>query len=329
MARGDHVKVTRRGYTHHGIDLGDGTFIHLSGEPAGGKASAEVRIDPWEVFGKGGKFSVRRHVLHHDPDAVVARAMSKLGQREYGLRKNNCEHFAHWCVTGKSRSEQVETAASGAGVAGAAAAAAGAAAGTMAAAGSVAGVSGAGIMSGLATAGALVGGGVVAGLGILGAGPGLVSAAIMGHALKDDEDRPDDERKARAAGRLGTAAGLGAGTAGSIGAVSALGVSGLSATGITSGLAAVGGAVGGGMFAGTVIVAAAPAVATAAVGYGVYRVVRHVTKPKPPSALAPGTDPDDPEGGDRPETGGGGSPSLQPGPRPLPASPSSRPASAT
>lgn len=39
---------------------------------------------------------------------VVLRARSRLGEKEYGLFHNNCEHFALWCKTGISSSEQVK-----------------------------------------------------------------------------------------------------------------------------------------------------------------------------------------------------------------------------
>lgn len=41
-------------------------------------------------------------------DEVVSRARSRLGEREYHLSKNNCEHFAMWCKTEISSSEQVK-----------------------------------------------------------------------------------------------------------------------------------------------------------------------------------------------------------------------------
>ena len=34
--------------------------------------------------------------------------MSRLGEQRYNLLFNNCEHFAHWCKTGRHRSSQVE-----------------------------------------------------------------------------------------------------------------------------------------------------------------------------------------------------------------------------
>ena len=57
-----------------------------------------------------------------------------------------------------------------------------------------------------------------------------------------------------------------------IGAVATLGPAGLSAVGISTGLAAVGSAVGGGMVAGVALTAAAPFAAAAALGYGIYKL---------------------------------------------------------
>ena len=51
--------------------------------------------------------------------------------------------------------------------------------------------------------------------------------------------------------------------------------------GISSGLAAIGGLVGGGMVAGTVAVAAAPAVVAAAAGFGAYVASRKLRGIKP------------------------------------------------
>jgi hypothetical protein len=47
----------------------------------------------------------------HSPAEVVQRALDKLGEDEYSLFTNNCEHFCNWCVEGKKRSGQVRKAA--------------------------------------------------------------------------------------------------------------------------------------------------------------------------------------------------------------------------
>jgi len=110
MAKGDHIKVSRGLYWHHGIDLGDGTVAHSSGEPFR-ERDAVVKQSSLEDFCRGCD-----PTPVHPPDAygdevVVRRALSKLGCRDYHLLLNNCEHFATWCKTGRRRSRQVEGAA--------------------------------------------------------------------------------------------------------------------------------------------------------------------------------------------------------------------------
>ncbi|HEY8768376.1 MAG TPA: lecithin retinol acyltransferase family protein [Dehalococcoidia bacterium] len=272
---GDHIKFQRKGYTHHGIDLGDGTLIHYSGEPGKSKASAGIRRDKISKIAQGGPVSVRRYGnVPFTAAEIVARAESKLGIAGYNLAWNNCEHFATWCVTDRHSSRQANGAAAGAGVGTAAGAGGAAGLGVVAAAGEVAGLSASGITSGLAGAGSIVGGGAVAGLYVIGIAPGAASAAVMNFALRNDESLPDDERIARRAGRVASVVGGVGGSTAGVAAVTIMGTSGVSAVGISTGLATLGGVVGGGMAAGTAVVAAAPAVAAAAIGYGAYRAVR-------------------------------------------------------
>jgi hypothetical protein len=271
---GDHIRVSRGTYYHHGIYVGDLQVVHFTGA-ARRLQDATIRLDTLHAFAAGGSVQVVKYARCYNAESVVQLALSRLGENGYRVFANNCEHFARWCKTGEHRSAQAQTAAaSAAGVGGGAAAAAGAL-GLVSAGGAVAGLSGAGMMSGLASVGAAVGAGAAGGLGVLAAGPAVVATAAMRHALKDDPMLPEREREARRAGRAGTAVGAAAGTAASIAAVSAAGsVAGLSAAGITSGLAAIGGAVGGGMAAGVVLTVGAPAAICAAVGYGIYRFLK-------------------------------------------------------
>src|SRR5579862_6970037 len=140
-APGDHLRVHRGPYWHHGIYVGDGWIIHLSGL-FGGKDAAEVQWCRLEAFvGASGLDAVEVVPYGHaDPvDVVLARAQSQLGRVGYNLGQDNCEHFARWCKTGEFVSEQVETAkAVGVGVGGGAGATT-AALGIVAAGGAVAG----------------------------------------------------------------------------------------------------------------------------------------------------------------------------------------------
>lgn len=280
---GDHLKVVRVGYSHHGIYEGDGKVIHYSGEP-GSKQSAAVMQSPLEEFANGGTVEVVLYAESFPPNEVVTRARSRLGEARYHLLTNNCEHFARWCKTGDHASEQVHSATSSAGGATAGGAAVAAGMGVVTAGGAAAGVSGgAGIMTGLATAGSVVGSGAVAGIVVLAAAPVAVTTVAMQRVLKDDEKLPSAERDARKAGRYATVAGGTLGMGGSVVAVSVAGTAGLSSVGITTGLATIGAGLGGGMVVGTAVVIAAPAAAAAALGYGVYRVWRRLRSSTPPS----------------------------------------------
>ena len=44
----------------------------------------------------------------YSPEETVKRARSRIGESNYDLFENNCEHFAIWCKTGLSRSTQIE-----------------------------------------------------------------------------------------------------------------------------------------------------------------------------------------------------------------------------
>jgi hypothetical protein len=117
MARGEHIFI--RGmvhgipFQHHGIDMGDGTVIHLA--PADGARIAvidgsdrfSVRRDSMERFSAGQTPSVRRHAAGLAPELVAQNAESHLGKTGYSLLDGNCEHFAALCATGASHSHQI------------------------------------------------------------------------------------------------------------------------------------------------------------------------------------------------------------------------------
>ena len=104
MATADHLQVPRRHglFNHHGIDLGDGTVAHyLEGR--------EILRSPISEFSQGEVLSVMDHADASPAGVTLRRAMSRLGEQNYNLLFNNCEHFATWCKTGRHRSEQVDS----------------------------------------------------------------------------------------------------------------------------------------------------------------------------------------------------------------------------
>lgn len=109
MSSGDHLRVRRHGlYWHHGIDLGNGYVIHASGEPGRMKLDAEVRYSSWDDFARGGEVETVDDGSQAEGDEIVDRALTALGNKDYSLLFNNCEHFARWCRTGTGSSAQVD-----------------------------------------------------------------------------------------------------------------------------------------------------------------------------------------------------------------------------
>lgn len=109
MARGDHIKVRRWGglYSHHGIDMGDGTVIHLDGEPLRARHSRVCRT-AMAVFLAGGRARIVAYPRGaRSGEAAAEAAASHLSRSGYCLWRNNCEHFATFCKTGKPVSRQV------------------------------------------------------------------------------------------------------------------------------------------------------------------------------------------------------------------------------
>jgi len=104
LAAADHLEVPRQHglFNHHGIDLGDGTVAHyLEGR--------EILRSPLEEFSQRQPLRVISHVEASPVGVTLRRAMGRLGEQDYNLLFNNCEHFATWCKTGRHRSSQVNS----------------------------------------------------------------------------------------------------------------------------------------------------------------------------------------------------------------------------
>lgn len=108
LAPGAHLVTSRQGYIHHGIYAGNGEVIHYVG------FKGLLRCGPVEKttlsdFANGYGFSVEANAAtQYIGVEIVRRAKSRLGENNYHVLTNNCEHFCTWCVSGKGRSQQVE-----------------------------------------------------------------------------------------------------------------------------------------------------------------------------------------------------------------------------
>jgi len=104
-----HLVTPRRGYLHHGLYVGHGRIIHYPGLIGGFQRRAVEEVSVTE-FARGRPVAVRTDSNpRFDREDVVLRARSRLGENRYHIIRNNCEHFCEWCLSGVSRSRQLES----------------------------------------------------------------------------------------------------------------------------------------------------------------------------------------------------------------------------
>jgi hypothetical protein len=105
---GAHIVTRRHGYTHHGIYAGVGRVVHYPGFSRGLRRGPveEISLPRFAagypvsvVYGMPPKFEGRE---------VARRARSRIGENNYRILTNNCEHFCEWCLRGQHRSYQID-----------------------------------------------------------------------------------------------------------------------------------------------------------------------------------------------------------------------------
>ena len=126
LRRGDHIAFHRYAglYWHHAIveyidiESDEINVIHYF-NTAGGfiednfsspKTPAKARVVRGTYKFSNVKVYRMKHERCLDADIVVWRAHSAVGNPKYNAFTNNCEHFAMWCKTGISSSDQVDKA---------------------------------------------------------------------------------------------------------------------------------------------------------------------------------------------------------------------------
>lgn len=113
-AIGDILIIDRKLYKHYAVYIGNGKVIHYSASDSDFGFDIAIRESNLNSF--AGKYNfiigqftnsfLQNHKIF-SPEETVARARSRLGEQKYNLVTNNCEHFASWCKTGVSQSNQV------------------------------------------------------------------------------------------------------------------------------------------------------------------------------------------------------------------------------
>ncbi|OYD93777.1 hypothetical protein CDG76_17515 [Nostoc sp. 'Peltigera membranacea cyanobiont' 210A] len=113
MAQGDHIYCSiynnSKSPYHHGIDCGNDTVIHYKNNYKHGKDGIILWV-PMNEFAKNRKIYIKKYDKSDPPLVVFMRAKRRLGEKNYNIFYNNCEHFAHYCKTGKPISPQVDKA---------------------------------------------------------------------------------------------------------------------------------------------------------------------------------------------------------------------------
>lgn len=110
---GDHLWIRKRGYTHHGLYIGendDGTPLvaHYAGW-VDAFDGGPLEITDLADFCQGKTLHVREYPdRQFSRDETVIRVLSRLGEEQYDVHTNNCEHLCHWAIMGDHRSKQVE-----------------------------------------------------------------------------------------------------------------------------------------------------------------------------------------------------------------------------
>jgi hypothetical protein len=105
---GAHLITPRRGYTHHGVHVGQDLVLHYAGLARGFRRGPVEQVSI-ERFANGRPVYIEcRSTSALAAQEIVDRARSRVGENRYRVLTNNCEHFAEWSRHGTARSQQVE-----------------------------------------------------------------------------------------------------------------------------------------------------------------------------------------------------------------------------
>ncbi|MBU8901413.1 MAG: lecithin retinol acyltransferase family protein, partial [Victivallales bacterium] len=85
-----------------------GGVLHYAGFSDAATGAPVIR-DSFHDFSQGCKIVVQPHKTRkYTLLESIKRAEQRLGEANYDLPSNNCEHFVNWCINGKVKSRQVE-----------------------------------------------------------------------------------------------------------------------------------------------------------------------------------------------------------------------------
>lgn len=97
---GSHLITPRFGYQHHGIYIGNQQVIHFT-------STGKVERISLDEFTDNNGYAIHPFHSKFSRNEIVERAASRLGDDNYNVVFNNCEHFCNWCIHDEHRSQQV------------------------------------------------------------------------------------------------------------------------------------------------------------------------------------------------------------------------------
>ncbi len=109
MYKGQHlfIKKASGSYTHHGLGIGEDHVIHYSGLANDITTAGVIEELTLEEFAQGKEVHIKPHIeREYQADEAIIRAYLRLGETQYHILHNNCEHFVEWCISGRHQSRQ-------------------------------------------------------------------------------------------------------------------------------------------------------------------------------------------------------------------------------
>ena len=106
----DMIRMKMGDFYHYGVFVSKDEIIQFGlapiARPRVRACDVEVCVSNMEVFLCGCKYEVgvpERKDLKtlRSPDEIVKTARSRIGEKNYNVLYNNCEHFAYECILGK------------------------------------------------------------------------------------------------------------------------------------------------------------------------------------------------------------------------------------
>nr|AIF26747.1 hypothetical protein [uncultured bacterium fosmid pJB84G2] len=116
LIEGDHIRVKRDFYYHHGIYIGNDEAIHFTGSEGDSISSPEkvsIMRTSMDFFSKGeivekAELDKKEKKYLYKRDRIVKTAINSVGEKGYDILHNNCEDFANRICYKKSLSSQLD-----------------------------------------------------------------------------------------------------------------------------------------------------------------------------------------------------------------------------